>query len=91
MNTICIKKQLTPIASNKLPAIEDGDDAFIAATGNAEESGGGHVKVMAREIAPTIIVIRWAKVCSRHRHGGSSETPLRIRRKVAPHLVAPTA
>lgn len=76
---------------NTLPAIEDRDDAFIAATGDSEESWGGHVKVMAREIAPTIIVVRRTKVCSRHRHGGSSETPLRIRRKVAPHLVAPTA
>ena len=79
------------IEHNMLPAVEDGDDAFVAAASYAEESGHGHVKVVAREIAPTSIVVRRTEVCSRHRHSGSSETPLRISPIVAPHLVATTA
>lgn len=67
-----IYKSQREIGHKMLPAVEYGDDAFVAAAGDAEESGHGHVEVVAREIAPTSIVVRRTEVCSRHRHGCSS-------------------
>ena len=74
-----------------LPSIEDGNNALVALSCNAKESGRGHVEMLARRVAPPSLVVRRTKVGCRHCHSTASETPLWVNPVVTHHLITSTA
>lgn len=61
-----------------LPSIEHRNYAFIALSCNAKESRHGHVKMLARRIAPPSIIIWRAEIGGSYRNNCTSEAPLGI-------------
>ena len=84
---ICIVKN----KALSLPSIKDGNNALVALSRNAKESGHGHVEMLARRVAPPSLVVRRTKVGGGHCHCTASETPLWVNPVVTHHLITSTA
>nr|GMC72544.1 hypothetical protein GW17_00036925 [Ipomoea batatas] len=70
----------------------DGDDAFVGLSGDAEESGQGHVEVVAGGVAPAAVAVGGTEVGGGDGDkGAGGEAPFGRRPVVAPHLVARAA